>query len=279
MTTPKPEWLRVPIPEQDYAKTKEIVGGITTVCAEAHCPNIAECWSLGTATFMVLGDTCTRSCKFCAVKTGFPAHTPDFMEPTRVADAAAQMNLSYVVLTSVDRDDLQDQGAAHLAACITAVKQRGMHVEVLIPDFSGRTDLMQLITDTKPDVIGHNIETVPRLQSKVRDPRANYQQSLDVLRFVKQQGITTKSSLMLGLGERKEEIEQVMRDLRAIGVAILTFGQYLQPSEKHLPVIEYVHPNVFAALKKRGEKLGFRVASAPFVRSSYRAGEMFKQQQ
>ncbi len=280
----KPQWLKIKL------ETKESFQGIKdtlakynlhTVCEEAHCPNISECWNGGTATFMVMGDTCTRGCRFCAVKTAFPAPPLDPDEPRKLAQAIAEVGMfEYVVITSVDRDDLKDQGAGHFAKCIEEVKKThpGIIVEVLIPDFRGRDDLIKIIVDARPDVIAHNIETTERLQRSVRDPRANYRQSLHVLDTVKKlnPSIYTKSSIMLGLGEGDDEVVQSMKDLRALGVDIFTIGQYLRPSDWHLKVEEYVHPDKFRQFKEQGEVLGFSfVASGPFVRSSYRAGELF----
>jgi lipoic acid synthetase len=279
----KPEWLKIrPPTTEHFSEIRGIVRqhGLATVCQEAHCPNMAECWSGGTATFMVMGDTCTRACKFCAIKTAFPAPPLDPKEPEKLASAISKMKLDYAVITSVDRDDLKDQGASHFAACIAELRKQapGLLVEVLIPDFRGKDELIQAIADAKPDVIAHNIETVRSLQGKVRDPRANYEQSLHVLDFAKKAdpGIYTKSSIMLGLGEKDEEVIEAMRDLRAIGVSIVTFGQYLRPSLWHVPVAEYVTPEKFGHFRKAGEEMGFAyVASGPFVRSSYRAGELF----
>lgn len=280
----KPGWLRIRLETKEpFLGIKDVLRRhrLHTVCEEAHCPNIPECWNGGTATFMVMGDTCTRACKFCAVKTAFPALPLDPEEPQKLAQAVAEVGMfDYVVITSVDRDDLKDQGANHFAECIREVKKahHGIIVEVLIPDFRGREDLIQIVADAKPDVIAHNIETVERLQRTARDPRANYRQSLHVLETVKKldPSIYTKSSIMLGLGEQDEEVVQVMKDLRAIGVEIFTLGQYLRPSSRHLKVEEYVHPDRFSLFKKQGEGLGFAfVASGPFVRSSYRAGELF----
>lgn len=255
--------------------------GLVTVCEEASCPNMSECWDKeGTATFMVLGDTCTRACKFCHIKTAYPAKPVDPDEPRKLAEAIAEMELDYAVITSVDRDDLPDEGAGHFAECIRAIKKAHpkTYVEVLIPDFKGKKELIQKIIDAKPDVIAHNIETIERLQRPIRDPRANYWQSIGVLKYVKEQAphIYTKSAIMLGLGEAEEEVVKAMQDLRDNDVDIFTIGQYLRPSPKHYPLKEYVHPDMFKDLKKKGEELGFLfVASGPFVRSSYRAGELF----
>ena len=288
----KPSWFKIQPPRKDGFETIRQVlrqRNLHTVCEEAHCPNMAECWAgsgtgdgirVGTATFMVLGDTCTRGCKFCAVKTGNPRRYVDQEEPENLASAIADMKLGYVVITSVDRDDLPDEGSSHIAACIKSVKEKhpATRVEVLIPDFKGKDGLIQQIIDAKPDVIAHNIETVQRLQRKIRDPRAGYEQSLHVLDVVRRQdpAIITKSSIMLGLGETKEEVIEAMKDLRSIGVSILTLGQYLRPSQKHIPVVEYVNPAVFEEYKKIGEQLGVAfIAAGPFVRSSYKAGELF----
>lgn len=285
----KPEWLKIRPPTETFSELRQLVAhfGLNTVCQEAHCPNMSECWSGGTATFMVLGDTCTRGCKFCSVKTGNPKGIVNKAEPFLLGQCVKEMNLlgsggkiDYVVVTSVDRDDLPDQGATHFASCIKEVKNAvpGIMVEVLTPDFRGSRECVKTIVDANPDVFGHNIETVRRLQRKVRDPRANYEQSLSVLAAVKEINpeVFTKSSMMLGLGETEDEIVEAMRDLRDISVDILTLGQYLRPSSLHLPVAEYVSPEKFNKLKLIGEGLGFRyVAAGPFVRSSYRAGELF----
>lgn len=279
----KPEWLKILPPTTEKFHDIKLVlraHSLHTVCEEAHCPNISECWSGGTATFMVMGDTCTRACKFCAVKTGYPAGPLDKNEPENLASAVSKMNLDYVVITSVDRDDLPDQGAGHFADCINAIKEKTPEiiVEVLIPDFRGNTELIGKVIEAGPHVIAHNVETVKRLQRKARDPRAGYEQSLSVLKHVKKVNprIYTKSSIMLGLGEQDEEVIEAMKDLRRIGVDILTIGQYLRPSSWHLVVEEFVHPEKFLWFKEEAEKLGFLyVASGPFVRSSYRAGELF----
>ncbi len=279
----KPEWLTIRLNNNDkFSEVKDTLKELklVTVCEESHCPNIPECWSGGTATFMVMGDTCTRACKFCNVKTGFPARELDPTEPYRLAEAISKWKLDYIVITSVDRDDLKDQGSSHFAQCIGVVKQKnpGVIVEVLIPDFRGNKDFISNIINARPDVIAHNIETVRSLQKKVRDPRANYEQSLSVLKYVKEinPDIYTKSSLMLGLGEAEEEVLQAMKDLRAINVDIITFGQYLRPSSWHLPVLGYVHPDRFEYFKQKALEFGFLYcASGPFVRSSYKAGELF----
>jgi len=282
----KPEWLKIRLPSgesvQKYAGVKETLKGLglVTVCEEALCPNINECWGVGTATFMVMGDTCTRGCKFCNVKTAAIGRRLDKEEPSKLAQAIKEWGLKYVVITSVDRDDLPDQGAGHFAECIREIKKQRPEtiVEVLIPDFRGEASCLDKIIEAKPDVIAHNIETVKELQSAVRDRRANYEQSLFVLNYVKMrsQEIFTKSSIMLGLGESDEQLLEAMDDLREGGVDILTLGQYLRPSSWHLEVKEFVKPEKFGVLKEIGEKKGFAfVAAGPFVRSSYKAGEFF----
>lgn len=281
---PKPDWLRRSLSTgKPFIELKENItkNKLATVCEEAHCPNISECWNGGTATVMVMGDTCTRGCKFCAVKTARNPLPLDPEEPRNLAASVKETGqFDYIVVTSVDRDDLEDQGSNHFAECIRELKRQipGIIVEVLIPDFQGRKDLLQNVVEAKPDVIAHNIETTRRLQLEVRDPRAGYEQSLRVLQNVKKAnpGIFTKSSIMLGLGETQEEVIQTMRDLRAIDVDIFTLGQYLKPRTKFLKVKEYVPPSRFDWYKAKGEELGFRfVASGPFVRSSYKAGELF----
>jgi lipoic acid synthetase len=280
---PKPEWLKVRPPSgENYKRLKELSRdlGLHTVCEEAHCPNIGECWGGGTATFMLLGDVCTRGCRFCAVKSGNPKQIVDEFEPNKIAYALKQMNLNYVVLTSVDRDDLKDGGAQHFAKTIFETRKNcpEMLIEVLTPDFHGNLDDVKLVVEAHPDVFAHNIETVERLQRVARDRRASYAQSLRVLETVKRidSSIYTKSSIMLGLGERDDEVVQCMKDLRAVGVDLLAIGQYLRPSNWHLAVEEYVPPWKFKQFKDLGESLGFRfVASGPLVRTSYRAGEFF----
>ena len=243
---------------------------------------MAECWGGGTATIMLMGDLCTRGCRFCNVKTGNPKGQLDNQEPFKVAEAISKMSLEYVVLTSVDRDDLPDEGAGHFAKTIRYLKQKTprLLVEVLTPDFKGRKDCIDKILSAGPDVFAHNIETVERLSPRVRDRRAGYQQSLNVLEMAKKgfksQKIYTKSSIMLGLGEKDEEVIQVLKDLRSVGCDVLTFGQYLRPQKRHLPVEEYVSPQKFNEWKARALEKGFLyVASGPLVRSSYRAGEFF----
>lgn len=280
---PKPAWLKVPIPAgPTVARLEGLLRQrqLHTVCEEARCPNQGECWAGGTATFMVLGDTCTRGCRFCAVKTHGRGNPVDADEPAKVAEACAAMGLKYVVLTMVDRDDLPDGGAAHVAATIAAIKQRdaGMLVEALVGDFQGNEGQIAAVLQGRPDVYAHNIETVLRLTPRVRDQRCSYVRSLQVLQKAKQlaPSVVTKSSLMLGLGESDREVEQVMDDLREFGVDVVTFGQYLRPTLKHLPVREHVTPARFAALEQRAQRKGFLyVASGPLVRSSYKAAEYY----
>ena len=279
----KPEWLRVRPPAgENYAHLKSLLRSLDlhTVCEEARCPNVGECWGGGTATIMLLGDVCTRGCRFCAVRSGNPHGVVDPDEPRKVAVAIADLSLTYVVLTSVDRDDLPDGGAAHFASTIREIKQRNPEilVEALIPDFQGDMEAVRCVVDAGPDVIDHNLETVRRLQTVARDRRAGYDQSLAVLRAAKamRPGIYTKSSIMLGLGETEGEVLEALRDLRAVDVNILTLGQYLRPSAWHLPVQEFVSPDRFDAYREIAERMGFLyVASGPLVRSSYRAGEFF----
>ncbi|GGD76844.1 lipoyl synthase [Paenibacillus nasutitermitis] len=280
--TPKPDWLRIKLTTGgNYAEIKDMMRSKTlhTVCEEARCPNIYECWANRTATFMILGDICTRACRFCAVKTGLPTEL-DLQEPERVADAAEQMGLRHCVVTSVARDDLADGGSSIFAETVKAVRGRMplCSVEVLIPDFLGNEASLQTVMDVKPDILNHNIETVERLSDRVR-AKAKYSRSLELLKRAKvmQPDIPTKSSIMLGLGEEWHEILQTMDDLRAVDVDILTLGQYLQPTPNHLAVERYVHPDEFAKLKEEGLKRGFsHVESAPLVRSSYHAHEQVK---
>jgi lipoyl synthase len=280
-----PEWLRRPIATPGRASAVEGLLGelrLNTVCQSAKCPNRGECYSSGTATFLIMGDACTRGCRFCAVDTREPAPL-DADEPARVAEAARRMGLSHVVVTTVTRDDLPDGGAAHFVAVIDALREvvPEATVEVLTSDFAGRYVSVDAVTDARPDVFNHNLETVPRLYPEVR-PGAQYRRSLDVLERVKRRceetgaaPLPTKSGLMLGLGETPTEVVEVMRDLREVGCDLLTLGQYLRPSPAHLPVAEFVEPAVFEALAHEGQALGFSaVASAPFVRSSYHAKEL-----
>ena len=278
MNTRLPEWLKKRVPSPD---TVQLVDGMMrdaklhTVCESARCPNIGECWSKKTATFMILGDICTRSCGFCAIKVGRPLEL-DGDEPRRVAEAAKEMNLKHVVVTSVARDELPDEGSGHFAATILALRQAipGVIIEVLTPDFKGKRWCIKRVVDAHPDIYNHNIETVERLSPVVR-PQAKYGRTLDLLRAVKRMDATihTKSGIMLGLGETRDEIIQTLRDLREADVSAVTIGQYLRPTTtQHLPVEEYVHPDQFAEYGRIGEEMGFIfVASGPFVRSSYNA--------
>ncbi len=271
----RPEWLKVKIPTGEtfqFLKNMMRSKELHTVCEEARCPNMAECWAAGTATFMILGDTCTRSCGFCAVKTGRPG-TIDLEEPGRVADAVLQMNVKHAVITSVNRDELADGGAGVFAETITRTRAMNpdTRVEVLIPDFKGKLELLQLIIDARPDILNHNTETVPSMYRRVR-PQGKYAWTLSVLKEAKRQGMTTKTGIMLGLGEEREELVSTMRDLVDVGVDILTLGQYLQPTKSHLPVDRFVTPQEFDELRDIGLGLGFRyVESGPLVRSSYHA--------
>lgn len=282
---PKPSWLKVKVPGgPNYKRIKETLRErrLHTVCEEAHCPNIGECWEAGVATFMIMGDTCTRGCRFCAVKTAKQGIPLDPMEPQKVSDSIGLMRLDYVVITSVDRDDLEDGGALHFAQVITQVKKDHpkLIVEVLTPDFQGKLDLVEIVAGAGPHVFSHNLETVERLHPSVRDPRAKYHQSLNVLRHVQEKfpKIFTKSSLMLGCGEQDDEVLQALQDLRSAGASFLTLGQYLRPTKKHLAVSEFVAPEKFNFFKNMGEAFGFDyVASGPLVRSSYKAGEFFIQ--
>jgi lipoic acid synthetase len=276
----KPDWIRAKLPSSpEVARIKQALrdNKLHTVCEEASCPNLAECFGKGTATFMIMGDICTRRCPFCDVAHGRP-NPLDADEPAHLAATIRAMRLKYVVITSVDRDDLLDGGAAHFAACIRATRAAspGIRIEVLVPDFRGRMDpALAIFNDAPPDVFNHNLETVPRLYRQAR-PGSDYDWSLDLLERFKalHPSVPTKSGLMLGLGEEIAEIEQVMADLRAHGVEMLTLGQYLQPSRHHLPVARYVHPDEFERLRVLGERMGFaHVASGPMVRSSYHADQ------
>jgi len=282
MTQRKPAWLKINLASGKelaaFKELKQTMRGKTlhTVCEEAKCPNIHECWANRTATFMILGDICTRACRFCAVKTGLPTEL-DLAEPERVAEAAEQMGLKHVVVTSVARDDLADGGAAIFAETIKAIRRRLplASVEVLIPDFLGNWDALKTVMDARPDVLNHNIETVRRLSDRVR-ARAKYDRTLALLQKARefQPAIPTKSSLMIGVGETVEEILETMDDLRAADVNILTIGQYLQPTKKHLEVVKYYSPDEFAMLREEGKKRGFsHVEAGPLVRSSYHAHE------
>jgi lipoic acid synthetase len=271
----KPPWLKMKMPAgEGYATLKKLVDShrLHTVCQSAKCPNMGECWNAGTATLMILGDVCTRSCGFCHIATGKPP-TLDLDEPSRVGDAVRIMNLGHVVITSVNRDELPDGGAEIWAETIRQIRLQspGTSVEVLIPDFCGDWDALQKVLDEKPDILNHNIESVPRLYKVVR-PQAKYRRSLELLQIAKDQGFITKTGVMLGLGETEDEIDSVLDDLVSIRCDILTLGQYLQPTVNHLPVERWVHPDEFASWKVRGEARGIRhVESGPLVRSSYHA--------
>ena len=286
----RPPWLKVRAPGgETYRKLKEMMGKLqlATVCQEALCPNIEECWNSGTATFMLMGDTCTRACRFCAVKTGNPKGVIDQQEPVKVGQAISRMKLDYVVLTSVDRDDLEDLGAGHFALTVETIKKNNpkMMVEALTPDFNGKAWLIEKVVRAGVEVFAHNVETTQRLTPRVRDRRSTYLQSLKTLEIAKQRAQSigaqqyTKSSIMLGLGEGEEEVMQTLRDLRGVGCDIVTLGQYLAPTNRHkkyLPVVEYITPSFFQHLEERALSLGFLyVAAGPLVRSSYRAGELF----
>ena len=283
----KPEWLKSQIQDQnteEYLRIKAIVSAnhLATVCQEAKCPNVNECWSNGTATFMLMGNICTRACKFCSVDTGNPKGILDYDEPENVAKSIQLMNLNYVVLTSVNRDDLEDGGAGHYAKVINEIKKisTDIKVEALTPDFQGRKIDIDKLLFTDIDVFSQNIETVERLTNHVRDSRAGYQKTIQVLRYVKlkKPKILTKTSIMLGLGETIDEVLTTMEDLRAIDIDILTLGQYMQPTRHHLPVVRFIPPSEFNAYREIGLKKGFlEVASGPLVRSSYRADRIFKQ--
>jgi len=271
----RPEWLKVRLPQGDgYSRIRSLVEKhqLHTVCESARCPNLAECWNAGTATFMILGDICTRSCGFCAVTTGKPLGL-DLGEPVRLARAIHTLGVRHAVITSVNRDELPDGGAAIFAACIRAVRREvpDCRVELLIPDFLGKWEALDVVLDAAPDILGHNTETVPRLYTRVR-PKAKYERSLELLRRAKDQGAFTKSGLMLGIGETDDEIVTVMHDLRAVDCDVLTLGQYLQPTKEHLPVERFVHPERFARFRALAMELGFRHCEAgPLVRSSYHA--------
>ena len=279
---PRPSWIRARAPQgPEYERLKGLMRGLElhTVCEEAHCPNLGECWSRGTATFMILGEVCTRACGFCAVKTGLPGAPPDTDEPRRVADAVARMGLRHAVVTSVNRDDLGDGGAAHFAETIRAIRRRvpGCTVEVLVPDFCGNWEALGLVLREVPEILNHNLESVARLYHRVR-PQALYERSLELIaradRFRRENGsvMRTKSGVMAGLGETMDELREALRDLKAAGCDVATVGQYLQPHEKRLPVERYYTPEEFEAIRREGEAMGFqRVESGPLVRSSYHA--------
>jgi lipoyl synthase len=274
--------VRAPSADSQYFDVKKLIHGASlhTVCEEARCPNISECWGRGTATFQILGDTCTRACRYCYVNSGRPEHPPDPLEPLRLAQASAQMGLQHVVVTSVDRDDLPDKGAGHFAATVRALKARvpQASVEVLTPDFLGfEEDALSILLDSRPEVFNHNIETVRRLHRKMRGAKASYDKALWLLQRAKELAdydVLTKSGIIVGLGETNDEVVETMRDLRAHGVDVVTIGQYLQPSAKHVTIDRWVHPDEFRWFREQGEALGFgSVFSGPLVRSSYRADE------
>jgi lipoic acid synthetase len=282
----RPNWLKVKAPtSKGYFEIKDMLKdlNLVTVCQEALCPNMGECWEGGTATFMLMGDTCTRACRFCAVKTGNPKGILDHDEPFKVGSAISKMNLNYVVLTSVDRDDLEDSGSDHFAKTIEVIKENSpeMIVEVLTPDFSGNRSHIERVIQARPDVFAHNIETVEELTKRVRDRRSGYAQSLQVLETVKSIDPTryTKTSIMLGLGEKDEQVLKSLKDLRDVGCDVVTFGQYLSPTKRlarHLPIFEYATPEKFKHWENVANEMGFLyVASGPLVRSSYKAGEFF----
>jgi lipoyl synthase len=277
---PKPNWLRVKLPTgETYKKVREIVSEhkLHTICESGHCPNMGECWGEGTATFMILGNICTRSCGFCSVATGKPDPVDPF-EPFRVAQSVKLMNVKHAVLTSVDRDELKDGGARIWVETVKAIRHQspGTTLETLIPDFAGKWDNLQQIIDVAPEVVSHNIETVRRLTKGVRK-QAKYERSIEVLKRLSDAGIRTKSGLMLGLGESKNEVIESMDDLRKAGVNVLTLGQYLQPTPKHLPVVEFIHPDLFEEFRVVALDKGFMyVESSPLVRSSYHAEKHVK---
>jgi lipoic acid synthetase len=280
---PKPPWLKVRAPGGErYTRLKETLRALDlhTVCEEARCPNVGECWAEGTATVMLLGDVCTRGCRFCAVTTGDPKGAVDVREPEHVARAIAKLDLSYVVLTMVDRDDLLDGGASHVARTVLRLRELvpGLLVETLLGDFGGHGDYIDATVAARPDVWAHNLEVVRRLQRTIRDARCSYERSLGALARVKEKdpAAWTKSSLMVGIGETDEEVAEALVDLRGVGVDVLTIGQYLRPSPKHAPVARYVEPETFERFAELGRSLGFAyVASGPLVRSSYKAAEAF----
>jgi lipoyl synthase len=280
----RPEWMKVRAPSKDgsYFDVQKLIHGLSlhTICEEARCPNMSECWGRGTATFQILGDTCTRACRYCYVHSGKPDAEPDQLEPLRVAQAAAQMQLKHVVVTSVDRDDVSDRGAGHYAATIRAIKSKlpNASVEVLTPDFLGvEEDALRTVIGARPEVFNHNIETVRRLHRQMRGGKADYDKALWLLRRAKEladYNVLTKSGIIVGLGETNDEVVDTLRDLRAHDVDVVTIGQYLQPSPKHAEIDRWVHPDEFAWFREQGEALGFgSVFSGPLVRSSYRADE------
>jgi lipoic acid synthetase len=277
----RPDWLKIRFSvNENFKDLREIVSRneLHTVCQEARCPNQSECWGRGTATLMILGDVCTRSCGFCAVKTGRPP-VYDRKEPYRVAEAVRKMNLKHVVITSVNRDELPDQGATVWAETISEIRKAspGTSIEVLIPDFKGEFEPLKMVIDAQPDILSHNIETVPSLYRRVR-PQARYERSLEVLRVSKDHGMTTKSGIMVGLGETYDQVLEVLKDGRSVESDIFNIGQYLQPTKSHLPVERFVHPDEFAEYKRFGMSIGYKhIESGPLVRSSYHAEEQVQQ--
>ena len=278
LTLRRPSWSKARAPMgESYERLQRLMRdlGLHTVCEEARCPNVGDCWNRGTATFMILGDVCTRACGFCAVKTGLPGAPPDLEEPRRVADAVARMGLRHVVVTSVNRDDQRDGGASLFAACIREIRERvpSCAVEVLVPDFRGNWDALKTVVDARPDILNHNTETVPRLYRRVR-PGARFERSLDLLRRSKDAGLLTKSGIMVGLGEEWSEVQECIRSIRGAGTDVLTVGQYLRPSLQHLPLARYYTPEEFGQLREFALSLGYgHVESGPLVRSSYHADE------
>ena len=271
----KPKWMKSPLPSgKTYIRVKEVVkkNKLHTICTSGNCPNMGECWNAGTATFMILGDICTRSCKFCDVKTGKPLAV-DFDEPARVANSVAKMKIKHCVLTSVDRDDLEDGGSEIWAETIREVKRQnpGVTIEGLIPDFDGKAELINRVIDAGAEVISHNLETVRRLTPSTRS-RAKYDRSLEVLRIISESKARSKSGIMLGIGEKPEEVLETLKDMRNVGVEVVTIGQYLRPSPKHMPIVEFIRPEVFKDYERIGLEMGFKyVESGPLVRSSYHA--------
>lgn len=279
-TRRKPDWLKIKLPQKDsYAEVKKLVkdNNLHTICTSGSCPNLGECWDAGTATFMILGDICTRACKFCAVKTGKPL-VVDKNEPIKLARSIKALKLKHCVITSVDRDDLPDGGASFWAEVISQIKKLNpeITIEVLIPDFNGNTKHIQLVIDAKPDIISHNLETIRRLTPEIRT-KARYDRSLEVLKYIADSGIRAKSGIMLGIGESYDEVLETMDDLRTVNCEVMTIGQYLQPTKQNMEVQEYVMPEVFEQYKQAGLKKGFRfVESSPLVRSSYHAEKHVK---
>jgi len=279
MTVRKPEWLKIRLETKgEYSKIKQIVesNNLHTICSSGRCPNIAKCWSMGTATFMILGDICTRSCKFCATQTGKPL-APEANEPEKIAESIRKMNLKHCVITSVSRDDLPDKGASFWVKTIYAVREKNPKtiIEVLTPDFDNIDEHLNIVFDAKPDIFGHNVETVKRLTLQIRN-RAKYKNSLDVIRKAASKGLITKSGIMVGLGEAEIEVEEVLGDLRNAGCKMITIGQYLQPTKNNVPVSEYITPEQFEKYRKLGLDMGFNsVESAPLVRSSFMAERSF----